>query len=59
VKIGLDEFCRALHEETAHRRPPWWTSIAIVASRLDVPYEQAVVLADDCALAGLVMHDQS
>jgi hypothetical protein len=30
-----------------------------VARRLDMSYEEAVTLADDCARHGLVMHHQS
>ena len=59
MKAGLKAFCRALHEETRGRRAPWWVSIEKVAARLSMPYEQAVALADDCAIAGLVQHDQS
>jgi hypothetical protein len=59
VKIRIEEFCAALHDESRHRRAPWWVSIGTVARRLGVPHDQAVVLADDCALAGHVQHDQS
>jgi hypothetical protein len=33
-------------------------SIVAVAYRLELSYEEAL-LADECAIAGLVMHDQS
>jgi hypothetical protein len=59
MKVGLEAFCHALHEVSRLRRPPWWVSIDLVAARLRLSYEQAVVLADDCALAGLVRHDLS
>jgi hypothetical protein len=52
-------FCQALELERAGRPPPWWISIAKVARRLQLPYDQAVLLADDCARAGYVVHDQS
>lgn len=53
-------FCRALAAESEGRRSqPWWTSIAAVARRLGMPYDEAMVLADDCEKAGLVTHDQS
>ena len=38
--------------------PPWWTSIHALAGRLRIPYDETVALADDCAQAGLVTHDQ-
>jgi hypothetical protein len=53
-------FCQALAADSEGRRTmPWWTSIHAVAQRLDLPYDEAVALADDCAKAGLVTHDQS
>ena len=53
-------FCQALAAESEGRRStPWWSSIHTVAQRLGLPYDDAVVLADDCAKAGLVTHDQS
>jgi len=53
-------FCAALSAE-AEGRPsaPWWSSIQVVARRLGIPYDEAVALADECARAGLVTHDQS
>jgi hypothetical protein len=47
-------FCEAL----AARQSPWWTSIPHRARKLALPYD-AVALADECAAAGLVTHDQS
>lgn len=55
----LSRFCAALHAESAGRRAPWWASIAKVADRLGIPHDEAILLADDCAAAGLVVHDQS
>ena len=53
-------FCQALAAESEGRRShPWWTSIHAISQRLELPYDEAVALADDCARAGLVTHDQS
>lgn len=53
-------FCQALTADADGRRSqPWWTSIATVAQRLELPYDDVAALADDCARAGLVTHDQS
>lgn len=51
-------FCRAVAAETGARRN-WWVSIQSVADRLGLEVDEATVLADDCAQAGLVSHDQS
>ncbi len=62
----LRRFCEALHFETERlraRRPvsgiyvQWWASIDTVARRMGIPHDEAIVLADDCAKAGLVRHD--
>lgn len=53
-------FCQALAADSEGRRSaPWWTSIDTVARKLELPYDEAVVLADDCEKAGYVSHDQS
>jgi hypothetical protein len=53
-------FCQVLSADAEGRRQmPWWTSIHAIAAKLDLPYDEAVALADDCAKAGLVSHDQS
>ena len=51
-------FCQALAVETGTRRN-WWVSIQKVAERLGVSVDQATVWADECAIAGYVMHNQS
>jgi hypothetical protein len=53
-------FCQALAADSEGRRAmPWWTSIHAVAQKLELPYDEAVELADHCAMVGLVAHDQS
>ena len=53
-------FCQALASDSEGRRQmPWWTSIHAIAQRLELPYDEAVALAVDCAHAGLLTHDQS
>lgn len=53
-------FCQAVSADAEGRRAmPWWTSIATVARKAGLPYDEAVALAADCAKAGLVKHDQS
>lgn len=55
----LREFCAALHAESAGRRAPWWVSIDTVARQLGIPSDRAILLADDCARKGYLLHDQS
>ena len=54
----LDQFCRALAEETG-TRSNWWVSIHKLADRLDLDVDRATVLADECEKAGYIQHDQS
>ncbi len=51
-------FCQALERASAGRSN-WWVSIATVAREIGMDAEHATVLADQCAEAGLVQHDQS
>ena len=48
-------FCQALHAETGGRMR--FSTIAAVAKRLGISEEEAIVLAGDCAAAGLVRLD--
>jgi hypothetical protein len=50
-------FRQALQELSEGRRAPWWVTIHDVAERMGIPIDEAIVLADDCAKAGLVRHD--
>jgi hypothetical protein len=52
---SLRQFCEALHEETGGRSR--WTIIVAVAKRMDMDGREAVLLAADCAAAGLVRLD--
>jgi hypothetical protein len=52
-------FCEALHKASAGRPAPWWTSIVEVARRMGLDVDCATALADECAIAGYVQHDQS
>jgi|SRR6186713_2042351 hypothetical protein len=52
-------FCQALAEESVGRRSPWWVAINTVATRLGMEADRATALADECAKAGYVQHDQS
>jgi hypothetical protein len=49
-------FCRALHDEETGG-PLHWTLIATVARRLEMDEREAILLAGDCAAAGLVWLD--
>ncbi|MCW5733708.1 MAG: hypothetical protein KIS73_06270 [Enhydrobacter sp.] len=52
-------FCAAVSAEAAGRSAaPWWSSIDVIARRFEIPYDDAVALAEDCAREGLVSHDQ-
>src|SRR3954468_23341938 len=55
----IRRFCEALHQASAGRPAPWWTSIADVARRMGIDADRATALADECAIAGYVQHDQS
>lgn len=54
----LDQFCRALAEETG-TRSNWWVSIHKLADRLGLDVDRATVLAGECERAGYIQHDQS
>lgn len=51
-------FCSALATETRDR-PNWWVAIQTVADRLGLEGDEAILIADECAASGYVMHDQS
>jgi hypothetical protein len=51
-------FCHAVHDE-ADGRVGRWVSIEAVGKRLGLEPGPAIVLADDCDLAGWVRHDRS
>jgi hypothetical protein len=50
-------FCEALAEESKGRPVPWSMAIDTIAKRLGISIDEAIVLADDCQLAGLYRHD--
>lgn len=52
-------FCEVLAKVSRDRPQPWWTSIADVAWGLNMNADEAVLLAHECELAGLVHHDLS
>jgi hypothetical protein len=52
---SLRLFCEALHEETGGRSR--WTTIVAVAKRMDMDVRKVILLAADCAAAGLVRLD--
>lgn len=54
----LDQFCRALAEETG-TRPNWWVSIHKLADRLGLDVDRATMLAKECEKTGYIQHDQS
>ena len=54
-KRQLRRFCEALHSEAGDRSR--WTPIMAVAKRLDMDEQEAVLLAAECAAAGLVRLD--
>ena len=49
------QFCEVLHEETGGRLR--WTTIVAVAKRMNMDVRRAILLAADCAAAGLVRLD--
>jgi hypothetical protein len=51
-------FCQAVSDE-AEGRVDRWVSIEAVGKRLGLEAGPAIVLADDCELAGWVKHDRS
>lgn len=52
------QFCQAVHDE-AGGRINRWVGIVEVGKRLGLEPGPAIVLADDCELAGWVRHDRS
>ncbi len=53
-------FCRALEQRIRGRRQhPAWVAIADVAREMKLPADDAILLAHECELAGLVHHDLS
>ena len=52
------QFCQAVSAE-AGGRVGRWVDIAAVGERLGLGLDRAIVLAEDCELAGFVTHDRS
>jgi len=52
------QFCQAVSDE-AGGRVGRWVDIAAVGERLGLGLDRAIVLAEDCELAGFVTHDRS